>query len=424
MKLNLVTSFCRFSRSSVIAVAACFVLAPVADKASTELGLSSSFVSVAAAAKVKDKRPLPGISESFFKKLGRVADLVSPAPNKDGSEVPPNYPAGLEELRKIEKGCEKCNGYELAQIYNYFGFVYYSMDDMKNAVKYYDLVVQQAPLIPWGLELQTVYTLSQLAFSNEDYSAAVKYLNRWMEYADPPSADAFYLRAQICYQMDDKKCASGSINTAVKMVEDSGKIAKESWYSIQKALMLEKEDYKSSLVVLHKLVRHYPKKSYWQQLPSVYGVLERDKEQYYFLDASYVAGAFEKDSHYLNLAYLSMANDYPYKAAKVLEEGMKAKIVPRSEKNLETLSAAWRLSQEYKKAIVAMKEAADKAKDDGNLYAQLMDLYLTVDDNKSAVAAGNKALKLGDLKQEGSVNLNVGIAYLNMEEYEDAIKSF
>lgn len=410
-------------RSVLLAAAATFVAPAVLDRAASVLGADIQAMPRAfAQGSKKEKRALPGISESFFKKLGKVAELASP-PEKNGVQPPGDFKGALQEIKKVEKQCDKCNKYEWAQVYNYYGWIYYSLEDMNNSIKYYKKVIEQSPQIPWGLELQVTYTLVQLMFSQERYAEALKNLNDWMKISDTVGADAYYLKSQICYQMEDKKCALDNINLAVKMVEDKDQIAKEPWYSLQKALYFEKEDYKSALPIVEKMVRHYPKKSYWQQLAGVNGMLEREKNQYYVLDAAYTMGALEKEQQLLNLAYLSMANDYPYKAAVIIEKGMKQKVIDESAKNLETLASAWRLAKETQKAIPVMDRAASKS-DSGDLYGQLMAMYLYIDKNKEAVSAGKKAISKGNLRRAGEIHLNLGIAYLELHNYNDAIKSF
>jgi len=425
MNSGIARSVRTFSSVLAVSLVAAFV-APVAIDMALESADIQTQVSPSAWAqtsKKRQKRALPGISEAFYKKLGKVADRASPPPNSDGTTPEPDYQGALAELRKIEKGCEKCNGYEFAQIYNYYGWINYSLEKYDEAIKYYDKVVQQSPLIPWGLELQVMYTLAQLEFAQERYDNALNRLNRWMKLSETVGAEVYNLKASICYQKDDKKCAQESINTAVQMIEDKGQIAKESWYNLQRALYLEKEDYRSSLPILVKLIRHFPKKSYYQQTASIYGMLEQDNKQLGLLDATYVMGGLGKEQQLLNLVYLMIQNEYPYRAAKVLEKGMADKIVKRSERNLETLGKAWGQAQEKRKAIPVMSEAA-KLSDTGDLYGIVMSLYLDIDDSKNAIGAGKKALAKGELKRTGEIHLNIGTAHMDLGEYEKAIESF
>src|SRR5690606_54302 len=152
------------------------------------------------------------------------------------------------------------------------------------------------------------------------------YINKWMAASCNEDAEMYQLRSNINYFRDDKINALKDITKAVSMEEAAGKTPKEAWWSLQKALLLEKEDYRASLPILIKLVRHYPKISNWDQLASVYGILEQEDNQRHALDALHEMGGFTKENQYVNLAYLYLGADYPWKAAKLIQEGIDKKI--------------------------------------------------------------------------------------------------
>lgn len=374
----------------------------------------------AAAQQQQQRRKLPGISEKVFKGLGKVAELASP-PEESGAK--PNYPEALKELRKLERRCEDCNPYEKSQIYNYFAIVSYQMDKINDAMKYYKKVLAASPNIPVGVELQTLLLMAQLSYSNDNYSDAINYINRWMKLSVNVTADIVQLRASIYYQKGDKNNALKDINRAVKMVEAEGKTAKESWLNLQRALYLEKEDYKTSGKILEKMIRIYPKKSYWVQLGSIYGLQGRGKDQLSVMDMSYIMGAYSKEPQIKAMAYLYLGDGVPYKAAKILEKGMNDKVVERSEKNLGLLATAWQQSKEFKRAIPVLEEAG-KSADTGDYHAMLATLYLDLDDNKKAISASRSALRKKKVKKRGNVHFNLGVAYLNVKEYQKSIEQF
>ncbi len=386
-----------------------------------EFGVKVSAIdSAVAQSKPKPKpRKTPAVSEKIFKGLSKVEELVSP-PEESGNK--PNLPAALNELAKLEKNCSKCNRYELASIYFRYAWVYATLEDYANSLKYYDLVVAQSPDIPLGIELNSLYYMAQLAMQLEQYKRSLGYLNKWMELATDVTPEAYDLKARICYQTNDKKCAMTNINKAVAMREEDG-IAKEHEYNLQRALNLEGERYKVASTILEKLIRHYPKKSYWVQLSATYGILEREKDQLGALDAAYVMNGVHKEQSLINMAYLLINSGVPYRAAVVLEKGLKDKKINRNEKNLTLLANAWRQSKDVKKAIPVLEEAAKSSKT-GDLYGQLVGLYLDIDDNKAAVKAGKEAIKKGVKKRPADVHMNVGIAHVNMENYKSAVNAF
>lgn len=397
-----------------------FTGATALDQLLTDAGYKPAFVASAEAQGAQERRRTPAMSEKLYKQLAEVAEYASP-PEDSGKK--PDFQAALKEVRKVEKNCSKCNEYEFAQIYNYYGWIYYSLDDMPNAIKYYKKVVAQSPNISIGLEVSTLDTIAKLSFSLDQYQDALDYHDKWMKLATLVTADAFAFRAQVYYQMKKRKDAQNNINRAIKMVEDKGDIAKEPYYSLQRALYIEKEDYKLATANLEKVVRHYPKKSYWIQLSGLYGLLEKSDRQLHSMDTAYLQGAVDKEQQIINLAYLYLGQEYPYRAAKVLEQGIKDKKIKETEKNLDLLARSWSQAKETKKAIPVMSKAAAMS-DSGDLYSQLASLYLDADESKNAVAAGEKALKKGNLKREGEVHVNMGIAYMDLKNYGAAVKAF
>lgn len=375
----------------------------------------------AAQAQKQETRKTPAMSESIYKELGKAAELAAP-PEELNKE--PDFARAMEVLRKTERDCkDKCNKYELASIYRYMGWVAYSLEDTKAAIRYYQQVIAQSPEIPLGIELESLKTLAQLTFSEERYDDALNYLNKWISMADEIGSDIYYLKAMICYSKEDMRCALENIDIAVKMVESRGNVAQENWYNLQRALYQNKEDYRTALNIMEKLVRHYPKKSYWVQMGSLYGVLERERDQLQAMDVTYLMNGFDREQQLVNLAYLYLGAEVPYKAAKIIQKGMNDKIISKNEKNLELLGRALYMAQEVDDAIPVMEQAAGKA-DNGDLYGQLVAMYLDRDQNQKAITAGNNAIKKGKLDRPGDVHLNMGRAYLELKKYDDAIASF
>ncbi len=432
----------KFARAIVVGsvlTPAIYVLVSTVSVASKSMGLETSIVASALAQdKERKTRRLPGISEAMMKRLGVVTELTSPDTDKNPG-AQPNFQKALKELQDLEKYCaKKCNDYEKAQVFRFYAFAYYSLDNYSKAVESYRQVYLKSPNIPIAVELDALNSLSQLSYAQEKYDDALKYLSAWMELSTIVGADKYFLRGSINYSKGDKRRALDDINTAISMRESNGKIAKEQWYNLQLALNLEKEDYKTGEAILEKLVSNFSKAKWWVQYANIKGLRGKEKDQLASLDAVHVMGGLDSSRDIVNTAYLYLGNDVPYKAAEILEDGIKSKKVERNVKYLKILSNAWRSAKETDKAIATTKEAVkvaaqeDKANKDkkkyqpeqGNIYSDLVALYLDKDDSEAAVKAGKSALKAGNLKKPCEVHTNMGIAYVDMGKYKSAISSF
>ena len=415
-------------------VTTAFLLAPLAIQSA--LDYADAPISIGARAHAQDQggaakttRRLPGISEKVFKGLGEVQTLSSPDPEKNPGKEP-DLPAAIKSLRGLEKRCAECNKYEKSQIYNMFAVLSFQLEKFDDAVNYFKKVVEQSPEIPIALEQQSLLYIAQLSYQLEKPEQSIQYLDRYLKLAQENGltigAEIYQLKSSICYQSDKKQCAFENINKAVSLVEGSGRIAEESWYNLQRALYLEREDYKTSTAILEKMLKHYPKKSYWAQLGSMYGLLERGDDQLAAMDTAYLMGAFQgKEKEQVNLSQLLLVNEAPYKAAKIIEKGMDNKSIDRSEKNLEALANSLRRAKEMQKVVPVLKELGEKSKS-GNFYGQLSAVYLDLNKPKDAIEAGKLALKKGNFTRDadGEVYINMGIAYFDLRRYKDAVESF
>jgi tetratricopeptide (TPR) repeat protein len=155
----------------------------------------------------------------------------------------------------------------------------------------------------------------------------------------------------------------------------------------------------------------------------MYGLTKQDKQAMFMTDAAYVGGAIEQSSELLNLAYMFMGEGYYYRAAKIMEAGLKEKQIEGSTKNLQTLAQAWQLSQETDKAIAVMLEAAEKT-DGGDVWAKLASSYIDDFQNQKAIDAGRKALDKGGVERVDQLHIVMGMAYANLNRWDSCIKSF
>ena len=131
-----------------------------------------------------------------------------------------NYSEAIRLLDKLTKG-DDLNSYELSQVYNLYAFIYYSQDNMPKAIQAYEQLLAQ-PDLPEALETGTVFNLSQLLFSTENWRKAIEYVERWMTYDPEPKSQNFELIAQAYYQLEEYRNALTPAKRAVELQAQSG----------------------------------------------------------------------------------------------------------------------------------------------------------------------------------------------------------
>lgn len=397
----------------------------VSQAANTFVPGSAEFSSAVAQVTGKNKyaneqRKHPNITESFGKKITESANFLQPSePN-----AKPQPQRAIQILNGLEATKAKLNAYELVLLYQYYGYAYLGTENYPKAISNFEQVLKQSPNMPVATEAQTLLTLGQLYSAQDNPRKALDTLLRWTDYVDELRPEQLYMFSTLYYQLDDNKNALANINEAVKKQEAAGKIPAETWYILQRGLYFDREDYKSGLVVLEKLVTHYSKAQYWKQLSQVYRMLDRPKDSLSALETCYLMGGLTNEKDVINLAYSFFEAEVPYKAAKVLNKGIYTdKVVEPTAKNLKLLADAHRLAQDAKSSLSEYQKAAEKSKD-GELIIGLSQAYLANGEFKQASKWGREAIRAGGLKRPDQARLTVAQAEFELKNFDEAIKFF
>ncbi|MED5582434.1 MAG: tetratricopeptide repeat protein, partial [Pseudomonadota bacterium] len=363
--------------------------------------------------KKQKTRRVPSLSESVYKKLGEGQEAIDAKDYNLAQEI---IQGALDRSRRYNEN-------EIANLHNMLGYIYYLKDDYNGAIREYKIVVNQGEKIPEGLEVTTLYTLAQLSYVQENYDDALYYMEVWITKATNPSSAPRFFLATVYYQMKDYDKAVEQMELGVQIAQERNTTITEQNWSLLTFLYFEKEDWTNVIRVLKILVEEFPKREHWIRLAGVYGQEGFEKEQLYTLEAAYTADFLEKQTDFTNLAGLLMQEEVPYRAAKVLEDGLNRKAVERDAKNLQSLGQAWQLAQEVDKAIPVFEEAAGLA-DDGKIYERLSYLYLESDQYEKCVDSATGALDKGGLRKDQSVYIVKGMCLFNQNKLTPARTAF
>jgi hypothetical protein len=381
--------------------------------------------------KKESKAPMKGKQSATLSK--RVYELITQANEKVDAE---DYAGARVLLDKI-KAMPKLSSYETAQMYSFYGFLYFNSEQYTKAKQSYEMVLQQ-PDLPDGLKQQTYRTLAQLAFATENYPQAIKYANDYMA-AVGPDPDMYVIIGTAYYQQaadkGDKATKADyarvippvetALDLARQRAQESGAkgIGKEQWWLLLRVAYWEQNDFRKVREILEVLVVNWPKKEYWTQLSGIYFELKEESKQLAAYEAAYDQGLLVKSAELVQLAQLLMQADAPYKGARVLEKGFAADQVEKKVQNLRLYSQAWQLAQEDEKAIPPLEQAAGKS-NDGELYARLAQSHLNLSQYKSCITASSKALQKGKLKNTGNAYLVMGMCQFESNQLVNAKTSF
>lgn len=416
------TAFRRGLLASVIALSPVVIDKSISSFSNDYVGSSSVFAQVKAKNKYagQEARKHPNVTETFGKRINEAAGFLQP----EDESVKPNPQRALQLLTTLEGNAAKQNAYEQVLLHQYKGYAYLALEDYTKALASFNKMLSLSPNMPLSAEANTVRLVGQLYSQIENPRKALEMMIKWTDYAETLKPEDSYLFASLYYQIEDNANALLNINEAVKNQEAAGKVPQESWYILQRGLYFDKEDFKNGLPVLEKLIRHYPKAQYWKQLSQVYRMLNREKEALAALEVCYQMGGLTTERDLVNLSYMYLEAEVPYKAVKVLRKGIYTdKSIEPTAKNLKTLADSLRLSQDVKDSIAEYEKAAQKSTD-GELIIGLAQSYLATDNFKNASKWARQALRAGGLKRVDSANLVVAAAELELKNYDEAIKFF
>lgn len=369
------------------------------------------YPATSALAQQQETRQVQALRERVFQSLAKAQEHMEAE----------NYVAARRELDQV-RGLQDLNSYERGQILYFTGLIEYNQDNIDGAVRIFEQVVA-LPDLPQGFRADTMWALVQLAMAGEQYRKVIEYGTQWLQAAENPSGDPFYLLAVAHYQLSEYRQTVEYMNRAIEISERDGRQPREDWYGLLRAAYHELDNKPRLRAVLEFMVTRWPKKEYWIHLSAVYGDLDMEARQLAVLETIYEAGWMDRENEVLQLAQLYMLRDGGFKGARLIEKGMADGLVQRNERNYRLLAQAWMQSQDDRRAITPLREAAQRASD-GQLYVQLAQSHLNLYEYEECVQAARNGLSRGGLNRADTANLVLGNCLLELQRYDQAREAF
>ena len=387
----------------------------VADQA-FDAGFVSTATAQDAPKKERETRKTPALRNNIYEKLAEAQVFAEAKQYVEAEAV-------LNDMLDATSKKSKLNRYELANVYNTYAYLRYAVEDYDGALNYYQKVIDQRPEIPLALEINTLYTVAQLYFLQENWKKGIDTLNTWMSVTDTPSTNAYVLLANGYFQLKDYDKSLSNIQIAIDREEAAGKVPKEQWYNLARFIHFDRDNFRAALDILEILIMYYPKKQYWVQASHLYGEEKDEARQLAMLEATYEQNLLDRSQDIVLLSQLYLQAEVPFPAARAMEKGLADDIVEKESKNYELAGVAWRQAQEVTKSLPMLEAAASKS-EKGELYARLGNVYLDVDKNKEAVEALKRGLDKGGVKRPDQARLALGMAYFNLGDFNAARRAF
>ncbi|MEJ2401494.1 MAG: tetratricopeptide repeat protein [Xanthomonadales bacterium] len=348
------------------------------------------------------------LDELTWKQLNRVYEEV-------GEE---NYEAAYDDLQNMLRRAGR-DEYMQAVLYQALAQVEWSRKNYDASLAHFEKAVALDTL-PDQTHFALMYQISQLYFMNERYQDALDALDLWFCTVpkDQVTSHAYVLKASINIQKEDYPATLEAIDTAIAMDDDP----KESWYQTKLAAHFELKQYPEAAQTLETLVSRWPdKKTYWTQLSQVYYRLEQRDKALATMALAWRKGLLDKQSDITYLSSLYSDTGVPYKAAEVLEQGIRDGIVEPTKSHWTMVAETWYSAEELQKSLAAFREAG-AVDPDGDIDLRRGFILVDLEEWSNALEALDDALEKGGLDERrlAEAYLLRGMAYFNLGEFDAA----
>lgn len=367
--------------------------------------------------KVRTRR-VPTLGKQVYDKLARVQTILEEEKGFSGAA---RILDGM--LREHNRGRAPLNSYELANVWNSYGYLHYVQEHYNEAIKSYEKVIADPSGIPDALLTNTRYIIAQMFFVTERYDEAISRLQEWISGVKNPGPDVWFLLAQAYFQNEQRDLALEMAVKARELAIKRRTEMREGWYLLLRALYYENEQYAKVIEILRELVKSWPKREYWMQLAGVYGQQDMLSKQIIGMETAYLQDILIKEKEFISTAYLLLGRGMPYKAAQIMEWAIENEYVEPTSKNLELQGSAWQSAQEIERALPILEEAADLA-ETGDIHARLASAYFDLHRFEDAIRVAEAALAKKELKRSDTLNMVLGMSLFNMQRYKHATLAF
>lgn len=308
--------------------------------------------------------------------------------------------------------------YEKAITLRTYAQVHAMREDYKRAADFLKRALATKAL-PSDQQRLARYNLAQLYMGDKQYRAGAAELEKLRADGKGLKPDGLVLLGTAYVQLKRWRDAVKPVRQAIAATAKPN----ESWYQLLFGIHYQLKQYKSGTAVLRKLVRFWPqKKTYWLQLAGIEQLRGRYRQALAVQELAHQRGFLTEESELLGLISLYLHQDYPHRAARMLEDGLKDKRLSNTRKNWQLLADAWARAREFDKAIVALQRVSALAKD-GKADIQLARLYMEKENWSKVSSHARKALVKGKI-DKGAAWLFAGIAALESDRLKDARSAF
>ncbi|WP_025897764.1 tetratricopeptide repeat protein [Kordiimonas gwangyangensis] len=167
-------------------------------------------------------RKVPAMSLDIHKKIQKAQEAMDLKEFGEAKEI-------LNETLQSSK----INEYEKAVAWQLKAMISYEEDNTAETIRAYEEILKYSDSIPVALELNILYGLAQLYYSEENYKKALEYIKIWEPRTDLVSVNQLVFIAQVYYTLTNFETSLEYIYRAISEAQAVDTVeVKESWYGM------------------------------------------------------------------------------------------------------------------------------------------------------------------------------------------------
>lgn len=269
-----------------------------------------------------------------------------------------------------------------------------------------------------------VKSLAQLNYRMKNYRKAIDYGNRAVQggYADD---NMVTLIAQSYYLLGDYKGTRRFVGNVVENAEKRGQTPSKQYLDLMLSSCLKMEDDACATDALERLVQHYPKPEYWQNL--TYSLFRdsttTDRQMLHVFRLANDVDVLRQPEHYTEMAQLALEQGSPGEAVAILQKGFEKNIFTEQrdkDRNQRLLESAKRQAAADQAALAKIEREATT----GEAKVRVGQAYLSYGQYDKAAQLIGAGIAAGGVKNADEANILHGIALAKAGQKDAAIKAF
>jgi hypothetical protein len=338
----------------------------------------------------------------------------------------------LTRVREAEGTAGAKSQFDLYWMSEFRGYAYHNLRQPAEAARELETALN-SPCMPESQKLERYKALVGLNSNLRNYPKVIDFSQRALKISRDP--DIQVQLAQAYYQSGNNKESVRVMNELLNSLESAGRAPKEQQLLLVQAACAKASDHACVSRVFEKLVVHYPKTEYWQNLMSALRQENVDDIQALnVMRLSLHVNVMKKPDEFKEMAQLALERKIACESQTVLEQGFAKKIFVEKrdvDVNTRLLNAA-KTNAAAEKAALAQAEAAAKAAATGDADVKLGAQLLACGEPAKAVVALQRGIQKGGIAKgdpkeaeyvdEASILL--GIAHLRANNKAEAAKAF